>query len=382
METRIAMSKWKKKCKLAELNQVLNTYPVDITALRRLAISPHGLLSRQIRQKAWPHLLDVSDVDVNLPINVRDHEMYRQVVLDVERSGRRFPKHMSKQEVAVLQHSLTDLILSIVTKHSELNYYQGYHDISVTILFVCGSDLALPILERLSTYHLRDFMDPTMDNTTHILNYLIPILKKGNVELVQFMEKAEVGTVFAVSWLITWFGYVVECEELLERLFDLFIACHPLMPVYLAAQIILENAEKIMSVECDMPFVFQAMNKCAMQTDLPWEKLISQASDSFIQYPPSSLAEQAKNYYKENMAISTFSDYVLTAYHDNPDEVLRRRGIVPKTSKEESIKKRKQNLAVVPYHDHWRTIKAFAVAASGAVGAVVLAWSPFLLDYL
>jgi len=375
------MSKWRRKSKASELNKLLSTYPVDITTLRRLAISPNGLLSREIRRKAWPHLLDVADLDIKLPNNVRDHEMYRQVVLDVERSGRRFPKDMTQSEILLMQNKLTDLILSIVTKHPELNYYQGYHDISITILFVCGSDLALPILERLSTYHLRDFMDPTMDNTTHILNYLIPILSKGNAELVRFMEKAEVGTVFAISWLITWFGYVLESEEDLERLFDFFIACHPLMPVYLAAQIILDNADMVLACECDMPFVFQALNRCAMQPGLPLEKLISQASDSFIQYPPSSLAEQAKSYYKENMAISTFSDYVLTAYHDNPDDVLRRRGIVPK-SKPKTSNKRRQNLAVVPYYDHWRAVKTFAVAASGAVGAVVLAWSPFLLDYL
>lgn len=33
----------------------------------------------------------------------------------------------------------------------------------------------------------RDFMDPTMDSTKHILNYLMPILEQVDAELYDFM---------------------------------------------------------------------------------------------------------------------------------------------------------------------------------------------------
>lgn len=33
----------------------------------------------------------------------------------------------------------------------------------------------------------RDFMDPTMDSTKHILNYLMPILEQVDLELHDFM---------------------------------------------------------------------------------------------------------------------------------------------------------------------------------------------------
>lgn len=33
----------------------------------------------------------------------------------------------------------------------------------------------------------RDFMDPTMDSTKHILNYLMPILEQVDTELHDFM---------------------------------------------------------------------------------------------------------------------------------------------------------------------------------------------------
>lgn len=47
--------------------------------------------------------------------------------------------------------------------------------------------------------------------------------------------RAEVGTVFALSWLITWFGHVLSDFRHVVRLYDFFLACHPLMPIYFAA---------------------------------------------------------------------------------------------------------------------------------------------------
>lgn len=36
---------------------------------------------------------------------------------------------------------------------------------------------------------LRDFMDPTMDNTKHILNYLMPIIDQVNPDVHDFMQR-------------------------------------------------------------------------------------------------------------------------------------------------------------------------------------------------
>lgn len=50
-----------------------------------------------------------------------------------------------------------------------------------------------------------------------------------------FINRAEVGTIFALSWLITWFGHVLSDFRHVVRLYDFFLACHPLMPIYFAA---------------------------------------------------------------------------------------------------------------------------------------------------
>lgn len=53
--------------------------------------------------------------------------------------------------------------------------------------------------------------------------------------MVLSLCSAEVGTIFALSWLITWFGHVLSDFRHVVRLYDFFLACHPLMPIYFAA---------------------------------------------------------------------------------------------------------------------------------------------------
>ncbi len=49
--------------------------------------------------------------------------------------------------------------------------------------------------------------------------------------------RSEVGTIFCLSWLITWYGHVLNDFRHIVRLYDFFMACHPLMPIYLAAAV-------------------------------------------------------------------------------------------------------------------------------------------------
>ncbi|XP_067362242.1 TBC1 domain family member 20 isoform X2 [Channa argus] len=286
----------RRKRKTTEITQALSVSPVDVAALRRMAISEGGLLTDEIRRQVWPRLL-------NVPLHVFDQEPetverennkdYNQVLLDVQRSLRRFPPGMPDEQREVLQEELIDIILRVLKRNPQLHYYQGYHDIVVTFLLVLGERLATALVEKLSTHHLRDFMDPTMDNTKHILNYLMPIIERVNPEVHDFMQQAEVGTVFALSWLITWFGHVLSDFRHVVRLYDFFLACHPLMPIYFAA------------------------------VDLPYETLISRAGDLFVQFPPSELAKEAASH--ESMATTTFKDFELASTQQRPDSVLSRR---------------------------------------------------------
>ncbi|KAF6089551.1 TBC1 domain family member 20 [Phyllostomus discolor] len=340
----------KRKKKVAEIYQALNSDPTDVAALRRMAISEGGLLTDEIRREVWPKLLNVSTSDPP-PISrksLRESKDYQQVLLDVRRSLRRFPPGMPEEQREGLQEELIDIILFILESNPQLHYYQGYHDIVVTFLLVVGERLAMSLVEKLSTHHLRDFMDRTMDNTKHILNYLMPIIDRVNPELHDFMQSAEVGTIFALSWLITWFGHVLSDFRHVVRLYDFFLACHPLMPIYFAAVI---------------------------PQDLPYETLISRAGDLFVQFPPSELArEAAAQQQAERTAASTFKDFELASAQQRPDMVLRQRfrGLL-------QTEERTKDVLTKPRTN--RFVKLAVMGLTVALGAAALAMVKSALEW-
>ncbi|XP_046906629.1 TBC1 domain family member 20 [Hypomesus transpacificus] len=317
---------WRRQ-KLCEIQQALDSDPVDIETLRTAAASEGGLLNDDIRRKVWPKLLNVNIY--TLPPKPgrevrQNHKDYNQVVMDVRRSLRRFPKGMRAEERAVLQEQLVDIILDVLLRNPPLHYYQGFHDIAVTFLLVVGERMAIPMVETLSNHHLRDFMDPTMDSTKHILNYLMPLLEQVNPELHTFMTRAEVGTIFALSWLITWYGHVLSEFRHVLRLYDFFLASHPLMAIYFAATIVLHRQEEVLESECDMAMVHHLLSQ--IPQDLPYQLLIGRAQSLFNQYPPALLAQRAALQSRNSITIGSYQAFQRSRHLQRPDRVLRGRG--------------------------------------------------------
>ncbi|XP_076863960.1 TBC1 domain family member 20 isoform X2 [Brachyhypopomus gauderio] len=250
---------WKKQ-KLLDIHQALNSDPVDIETLRRAAVSEGGLLTDHVRRKVWPKLLSVNvfDLPAKPAKSIREnHKDYNQVLLDVRRSMRRFPRGMRADEREVLQEQLIDIILDVLRRNPQLHYYQGYHDIVVTFLLVVGERVAIAMVEKLSNHHLR----------------------------------AEVGTIFALSWLITWYGHVLSDFRHVLRLYDFFLASHPLMAVYFAAVVVLHREREVKTSECDMANVHHLLSH--IPQDLPYEHLITRARSLFTRFPPATLTRSA-----------------------------------------------------------------------------------------
>uniref|UniRef100_A0AAZ3QVG4 Zgc:63863 n=1 Tax=Oncorhynchus tshawytscha TaxID=74940 RepID=A0AAZ3QVG4_ONCTS len=254
----------------------LNSDPVDIETLRRAAISEGGLLTDEIRREVWPKLLSVNVY--KLPDIRENHKDFNQVLLDIRRSLKHFPRGNSLTHV--LQEQLIDSILIVLQKNPALHYYQGYHDIVVTFLLVVG--------ERMDIAMVRDFMDPTMDSTKHILNYLMPILDVDP-----------------------------ELHDFMLRLYDFFLASHPLMAVYFAAVIVLHGEKEVKQTEGNMAMVYHILSQ--IPQDLPYEELITQAHCLFTLYPPSLLAKRARGDQQKSEKA-----FQMTTQQQRPDSVLRR----------------------------------------------------------
>ena len=265
-------------------NECLLLFVGDVTTLRQLAKDELGLVDDRLRRDCWPLLLSIKNLD-SLPAlgdrkTLRKSKHAGQVKLDVDRSIKRFPDKMPEKQRVVLQEQLMDLILWVLERENDLHHYQGYHDVCITVLQVCGPRLGQVVARELSRRHLRDFMCPTMTETTLLLDFIMPILNEEDAELHDFLKDwirhsvhfsflpilfdffwqalekdCEVGTVFALSWLITWYGHVIAEPKYIVRLFDFFVATHPLMPLYVAAAMVLHCGDDVLDNECDMPTV-------------------------------------------------------------------------------------------------------------------------------
>ncbi|KAE8600021.1 hypothetical protein XENTR_v10017436 [Xenopus tropicalis] len=313
---------WRKQ-KSLQIHRALTSDPVDIDVLRGAAESDGGLLSQEIRRKVWPKLLSVNVF--HLPpkpgrgVRCR-HPDYNQVQMDVRRSLKRFPAGMRDAERSVLLEQLTDMILSVLQSHPELHYYQGFHDIAVTLLLTVGLRLGTGMLSTLATHHLRDFMDPTMDRTKHILHYLMPLIQSESSELHSFLVRSEVGCIFALSWLITWYSHVLTNYQHILRLYDFFLASHPLMPVYCAAQMVLMREQEVLRCECDMASVHQLLSR--IPTHFPYGTLVSLSLGLFRRHPPTRLLQLTSQH--KSFSVASFHSLQISSSSQRPDSILQR----------------------------------------------------------
>lgn len=112
--------------------------------------SNYILLADDLRRSVWPLLLGV-DREQCEPVptleELSNHPEYNQVVLDVNRSLKRFPPGIPIQQRLALQDQLTVIILRVINKYPHLSYYQVRIDSS----FKTFSSHSLYYLNRILT---------------------------------------------------------------------------------------------------------------------------------------------------------------------------------------------------------------------------------------
>ncbi|CAG2112455.1 unnamed protein product [Medioppia subpectinata] len=270
----------------------------DTRGLRRLATVGQGFITDNLRRQIWPKVAKVSVVETSPRPDLKtieSHEFYNQVVLDVNRSLKRFPPSIDTDHRISMQDSLVRLIMRVLIKNPELHYFQGYHDICVTFLMVLGEEMAFYVVNQLSKTHFRIFMDKTMEKTADLMD-IIPILVRRESEpLGDHMERSDVGTIFALSWVITWFSHVLPTYEHVTRLFDFFLVSHSLMPLYLTVALVLHKERHILDTDCDMPSLHQLLTRIPETEELPIESLIESAVDLMDRHPPSDMIKEQES---------------------------------------------------------------------------------------
>ncbi|CAG2172954.1 unnamed protein product [Oppiella nova] len=279
----------------------------DTRGLRRLATTGDGFIDDNLRRQIWPKVAKVSVVETSprpSPQTIESHAFYNQVVMDVNRSLSRFPPSIEATHRISMQDSLIRLIMRVLIKNPELHYFQGYHDICVTFLMVLGEEMAFYVVNQLSKTHFRVFMEKTMDKTADLMDIIAIVVREESPSLGQHMDRSQVGTIFALSWVITWFSHVLPTYEDVTRLFDFFLVSHSLMPLYFTVALVLRKEHHILDADCDMPSIHQLLTLVPETEELPIESLIGTALELMDRHPPQDMIRAQQKEKKERLMLA------------------------------------------------------------------------------
>ena len=61
----------------------------------------------------------------------------------------------TEAQCEALKEQLTRVILRLLAENEALHYYQGLHDVALTLLLVAGEEIAFAIMSVITTYHIR-----------------------------------------------------------------------------------------------------------------------------------------------------------------------------------------------------------------------------------
>uniref|UniRef100_F1L776 TBC1 domain family member 20 n=1 Tax=Ascaris suum TaxID=6253 RepID=F1L776_ASCSU len=313
----------------AFLTEHRNSLHLHIAQLRQFASSPGGLVLDEIRAIVWPVLANclvadtfrdqdsgstTSDSDfesaqsnfsdeaekdespgssrstvveaVTLD-DLKGHGEWNQVEMDVHRTLARFPPNISESQRSLLQEELTPLIVRILWCCPRFRYYQGFHDVCLTLLLVLGVESAERVGLLLARYGaFNGYLLQSLEETVlRDLDLLYVITWRVDAEVEKVMRSVELGSLFALSWPLTWFSHALHHYKQIVLCFDLFLASHPLMPIYFTTAVVLWRSSSILSTSRDMASLHHLLN--VMPDDVPVQALVADAQDLYRMLPPS-----------------------------------------------------------------------------------------------
>eukprot|EP00892_Ulva_mutabilis_P002239 jgi/Ulvmu1/12015/UM083_0028.1 len=273
----------------------------DLRDLRRVA-TIRGLGNAALRKKAWPLLLGISvthtpgitrcaQKSVNGPSSRarRDEET---ISLDVARSLHHTNAALGDHNREMMRKSLIQMLASVVDAET-VYYYQGLHEIAGVVMLEVGENVALQLLARLVTTHLRDCTRHSLDAVIESLHLLYPVIRGADHELAAHLVSVGLPPYFALSWIITWFAHHVPPKDA-ARLFDLFIASHPLMPMYLFAVVILKVRSKLLSTETMEELHTFLVNFNIYKNGMTVDDMAMQAVKLIHDFPPERAYKKAQ----------------------------------------------------------------------------------------
>ena len=214
------------------------------------------------------------------------HKDEDQVQLDVNRAFIYYPNNQTPSQLAHQKTLLSTLIISLLRTHPYLCYFQGYHDIAQVLLLLLPPRLQLPSLTRLSLFHIRDFMLPSLSPAITQLHLIPSILHLADPQLWHHLSTTQ--PFFALSGTLTMYAHDITTLGEITRLFDALLARDPPFTLYLFAAIVCSRREELFDTPRDEPEILHSiLSKLPAPLDL--EGLIAEAARLEARFPPERL---------------------------------------------------------------------------------------------
>jgi hypothetical protein len=267
------------------IESLISSEKLNMRELRRA--SQEGLISENLRKKVWPILLevDIEGYSDYHPEN-QSHRENSQVEKDIERSLWRFTGDDVELRITK-RKNLRNVINSLLAKHEDLNYYQGYHDIASVFIMIFDEKCAFALLERISRYYIHFIMENDLMSVSGLLLKMIPLIGMIDTNVYEFLINSSAQPYFALSWVITWFSHSIETMNEISRLFDFFLASHPLMPFYFSIALLMSKKKELSHVECEYSAVHKFFTSLLQEdTVLDFDYLIEITLLYYQTYPP------------------------------------------------------------------------------------------------
>ena len=244
-----------------EIDQLLLQETIDGAILVQWSRRPSGFQTNELRRRIWPKLLGVNRYEGGVGfVEGIGHRDYPQVKMDVERSFQNiiFRKNtpLSEEKVLHRRHALERIVMTLLTSHPDLYYYQGLNDIFGAIILVLEHEsLAYRVCEAVALRYLTDFMQPDFKNLAVLMKLIFYIIREVDIELFTFLRDINMEPYFATSWIVTWLSHDLKELSRMARLVDAIICSVPLYILYLSAAIVLHFKNGVLKCYADIPSV-------------------------------------------------------------------------------------------------------------------------------
>ncbi|RUS17552.1 hypothetical protein BC937DRAFT_89821 [Endogone sp. FLAS-F59071] len=251
------------------------------------------------------------------------------------------------------------MLVEILWRNPRLHYYQGFHDVCTCFLLVLGKRGAIPAAENVALFFLRDAMLDSFDPVSRQLSLVTTLLSLEDPELHQFLTSNNIMAFFTLSWVLTWYSHDITDFRKVVRLFDLFMASTPLMPVYVACAIVLSRRRDLFVQEPDMVHTFL----CSLPQDLTIDidEIVASAVELERKFPPLEVQKRSGIWLDDCSPVNTYdTEWHCLSADQHPDRIAAERYL--------SMPPRKR--------EPWEDEVAEMVAAMGGVVAGLVGVEP------